>query len=159
MSLKARNRLVLLALTGLVAAAMAGPSLYIKAKGKSITERDAPLTGSQVQRGPYMNTGSRDIGADPVRTTRPGNGVMRLVFGNQPPRGPLLRSSLYRYSTSTGSPTKRLAAWVCVAGMGHADGHIPWKKMTGIGIRRTSGGRLPVARGGTMILEYSSTSK
>jgi hypothetical protein len=58
---------MLLGLAGLVAASMAAPALYIKAMGKSITERTGPLTGSQVQRGPYLNTGSRDAGPDPVR--------------------------------------------------------------------------------------------
>jgi hypothetical protein len=32
---------------------------------KSLTNSDQPLTGSQIQRGAYMNTGSRDAGRDP----------------------------------------------------------------------------------------------
>jgi hypothetical protein len=32
---------------------------------KSLTNSDQPLTGSQVQRGAYMNTGSKDAGRDP----------------------------------------------------------------------------------------------
>ena len=33
--------------------------------GKNLQQSDKALTGSQVQRGAYMNTGSTDIGPDP----------------------------------------------------------------------------------------------
>ena len=64
-SLRTRNRLVLLAMGALATASLFAPSIYVKAKGKSLSEREKALTGSQVQRGPYMNSGSRDMGVDP----------------------------------------------------------------------------------------------
>ena len=33
--------------------------------GKNLQQSEKALTGSQVQRGAYMNTGSKDIGPDP----------------------------------------------------------------------------------------------
>ena len=33
--------------------------------GGSLTEKEGELTGSQVQRGQFMNSGSRDVGRDP----------------------------------------------------------------------------------------------
>ena len=66
MSLKARNRVVIAALGALVAGMTVGPSLYMKSKApQPIVQRSEKLTGSQVQRGMYMNSGSKDAGADP----------------------------------------------------------------------------------------------
>lgn len=34
-------------------------------RGVNLTRQEAPLTGSQVMRGAFLNTGSKDIGPDP----------------------------------------------------------------------------------------------
>jgi hypothetical protein len=65
MSTRFRNGTVLAGLGVLIGTMFVGPSLYVKAKGRSLVERQGPLTGSQVQRGPYLNSGSRDAGVDP----------------------------------------------------------------------------------------------
>jgi hypothetical protein len=36
-----------------------------KADEKSLSEKEGSLSGSQIQRGQYINTGSQDIGRDP----------------------------------------------------------------------------------------------
>ena len=36
-----------------------------KEQERSLSERDGALSGSQIQRGQYINTGSQDIGKDP----------------------------------------------------------------------------------------------
>ena len=64
-STTARNRLVLVALGGFAGTMLMVPRWFVQAKGKPATDRTAALTGSQIQRGPYMNSGSRDIGVDP----------------------------------------------------------------------------------------------
>jgi len=63
MSLKVRNLAVLGGLAMFVGAMAYLPQRFVK--GKKVVTLDQPLTGSQIQRGPYINSGSRDIGPDP----------------------------------------------------------------------------------------------
>lgn len=61
------------AVLGLVAftGAMAVAPLYLQRRHMRLTQgvplmaSDKPLTDAQVRRGPYLNTGSKDVGADP----------------------------------------------------------------------------------------------
>jgi len=66
---RGKNLLVGAVLCGAVGLIMAAPSMLIRhneAQGRSGFNRmDKPLTGSQTQRGPFMNSGSRDAGPDP----------------------------------------------------------------------------------------------
>ncbi|RYG49073.1 hypothetical protein EON67_07005 [archaeon] len=39
--------------------------LRYRNQGNNLTLSDKPLTGSQIMRGAYMNTGSKDVGRDP----------------------------------------------------------------------------------------------
>ena len=38
--------------------------LKARNEGKNLTSQEAPLTGSQIMRGAFMNTGSKDVGPD-----------------------------------------------------------------------------------------------
>jgi hypothetical protein len=60
-----RNALYAGALVALVGVFACAPLLLKhRAAGNNLTSQDKPLTGSQIMRGAYMNTGSRDAGAD-----------------------------------------------------------------------------------------------
>lgn len=41
------------------------PFVYGQKSQHNLTTQPEPLTGAQIMRGPYMNTGSKDAGADP----------------------------------------------------------------------------------------------
>ena len=65
-ALRGRNLVV----GGVVTAFAFGMSLYpmlavSKARDNGLQQRDGALSGSQVQRGQFLNTGSTDIGRDP----------------------------------------------------------------------------------------------
>lgn len=65
-ALRGRN----LAVGGVVAACAFGMSLYPmfavrKTREGGLQQRDGALSGSQIQRGQFINTGSQDIGRDP----------------------------------------------------------------------------------------------
>ena len=51
----------------LLVGVFAATPLLIKARqgGNNLTTQSKALTGSQIMRGAYLNTGSKDIGADP----------------------------------------------------------------------------------------------
>ena len=65
-SLKTRNRLYVGGL-GIMVTLFGLTPLMLKHRneGHNLTTQDKPLTGSQIMRGAYLNTGSRDAGADP----------------------------------------------------------------------------------------------
>ncbi len=65
MSLRTRNYIyggTLVVLAGFFACA---PMLLGKRDGVNLSTQAGPLTGSQIMRGAYLNTGSRDAGVDP----------------------------------------------------------------------------------------------
>ena len=41
------------------------PLLYARAVPRNLYAQEGPLSGSAVSRGPFLNSGSRDVGADP----------------------------------------------------------------------------------------------
>eukprot|EP00940_MAST-03C_sp_MAST-3C-sp2_P000604 g604.t1 len=41
------------------------PTVYVKQQKKNLFKHDKPLTGTQIMRGMYLNSGSRDAGPDP----------------------------------------------------------------------------------------------
>ena len=49
------------------------------AKGRNLMLQDAPLGGNQVQRGAYLNSGSRDAGRDPDWVRDPVTGRLSFV--------------------------------------------------------------------------------
>jgi len=66
--MSSRNVIVAASLIGFVGVGASFPFFYMrkqKEKHKNLMQQDAPLTGSQVIRGAYINTGTKDIGADP----------------------------------------------------------------------------------------------
>jgi len=65
LSLRARN---LLYAGGLAAGAgvFASAPLWLRREGVNLTSQEKPLQPSQVMRGAYVNSGSRDVGADPA---------------------------------------------------------------------------------------------
>ncbi len=65
-SLRTRNRLYVGGL-GIMVTLFGLTPLMLKYRneGHNLTTQDKPLTGSQIMRGAYLNTGSRDAGADP----------------------------------------------------------------------------------------------
>jgi len=60
----ARNTATLVVLLGGCAVMAAVPFLSMKTT-ENLMNRDKALTGTQVQRGPFMNSGSKDVGRDP----------------------------------------------------------------------------------------------
>jgi len=60
----ARNAVTVVALVALVGAMAAFPYLKLR-QTKNLSTREEALTGSQVMRGPYINSGSKDVGRDP----------------------------------------------------------------------------------------------
>ena len=66
MSVKTKNRVYLAGLLGLVAFFGSAPLLLKQRNsGNNLTTQEQPLTGSQIMRGAYLNTGSKDVGNDP----------------------------------------------------------------------------------------------
>ena len=65
LSARTKNRLYAGGLVLLVGFFGSAPML-LKARneGKNLTHQEAPLTGSQIMRGAFMNTGSKDVGPD-----------------------------------------------------------------------------------------------
>jgi hypothetical protein len=64
-STRTKNRVYALGLVLLVGSFALTPLLLKhRSEGKNLTSQDKPLTGSQIMRGAYMNTGSKDVGAD-----------------------------------------------------------------------------------------------
>ena len=68
MRVATRNRFYAVGL-GLLAVGFASAPLVLKrlqdSRGVNLTQKSSSLTGSQVMRGAYLNTGSQDVGADP----------------------------------------------------------------------------------------------
>jgi len=65
-SLKSKNRFYLTGLIGLVGFFASAPLLLKNRNaGHNLTTQKEGLTGSQIMRGAYLNTGSKDVGADP----------------------------------------------------------------------------------------------
>ena len=68
MSLRMRNFLVGGGVSIMALGMMSYPYFAIRhtqKRGSSLIGTEGPLTGSQIIRGAYVNTGSRDIGKDP----------------------------------------------------------------------------------------------
>uniref|UniRef100_A0A0D9ZGX2 Uncharacterized protein n=1 Tax=Oryza glumipatula TaxID=40148 RepID=A0A0D9ZGX2_9ORYZ len=61
---KARNVLVATGLLAFAGAGLAFPFYFVKSKNKPIIDSSKPLPPQATFRGPYVNTGSRDIGPD-----------------------------------------------------------------------------------------------
>ena len=64
MSVKARNALVGLGLLACIGGISGATMMYTRNQ-RNLLDQEAPLTDSQIMRGPYMNTGSVDAGRDP----------------------------------------------------------------------------------------------
>mmetsp|Transcript_7206 Transcript_7206/g.11490 ORF Transcript_7206/g.11490 Transcript_7206/m.11490 type:complete len:97 (+) Transcript_7206:78-368(+) len=65
---KGRNLATAVGLVGFVAGVGSIPYFYTKHmsdKNINLLQQEKPLSGSQIIRGAYMNTGSKDIGVDP----------------------------------------------------------------------------------------------
>ncbi|KQJ81410.1 uncharacterized protein LOC100820859 [Brachypodium distachyon] len=63
---KARNALVATGLLIFAGSGLAFPFFFVKSKNKPIIDSSKPLPPQATFRGPYVNTGSRDIGPDPT---------------------------------------------------------------------------------------------
>ncbi|WVZ83792.1 hypothetical protein U9M48_030892 [Paspalum notatum var. saurae] len=61
---KARNALVATGLLVFAGAGLSFPFLFVKSKNRPIIDSSKPLPPQATFRGPYVNTGSRDIGPD-----------------------------------------------------------------------------------------------
>ena len=59
------NTNVLLGCVGFLGLSASIPYIATNWIGKNLYDSDEPLTSSQVRRGPFMNSGSRDAGPDP----------------------------------------------------------------------------------------------
>ncbi|KAJ4977680.1 hypothetical protein NE237_008460 [Protea cynaroides] len=59
-----RNAIVATGLVAFAAAGLAFPFFFVKSKSKPIIDSSKPLPPQATFRGPYINTGSRDIGPD-----------------------------------------------------------------------------------------------
>ena len=67
-SLRARNMLVGAGISCMALGMMSYPYFAIRStqkRGSSLIETEGALTGSQIQRGVYINSGSKDVGRDP----------------------------------------------------------------------------------------------
>ena len=65
-AMSARGKALTLVGVVTLAGTMFAVPMWIKNRmGGSLTAKDGELTGSQVQRGQFMNSGSRDVGRDP----------------------------------------------------------------------------------------------
>eukprot|EP00621_Florenciella_sp_RCC1693_P014494 CAMPEP_0182528398 /NCGR_PEP_ID=MMETSP1323-20130603/4488_1 /TAXON_ID=236787 /ORGANISM="Florenciella parvula, Strain RCC1693" /LENGTH=100 /DNA_ID=CAMNT_0024737511 /DNA_START=1 /DNA_END=303 /DNA_ORIENTATION=+ len=60
-----RNRTTGLVVGGCVIVVGMVPLLIRQFQTERMIDSEQPLTGSQVQRGPFLNTGSKDVGRDP----------------------------------------------------------------------------------------------
>ncbi|CAN0099392.1 unnamed protein product [Ascophyllum nodosum] len=63
-SLRKRNTIVGIAVCGFAAAMASIPFIVRKRMTKSLYDSEEGLTGSQIQRGAFMNSGSKDVGRD-----------------------------------------------------------------------------------------------
>ncbi|EMS57284.1 hypothetical protein CFC21_107718 [Triticum aestivum] len=61
---KARNALVVTGLVIFAGTGLAFPFYFVKSKNRPIIDSTKPLPPQATFRGPYVNTGSRDIGPD-----------------------------------------------------------------------------------------------
>nr|DAD28612.1 TPA_asm: hypothetical protein HUJ06_030080 [Nelumbo nucifera] len=59
-----RNAIVASGLVAFAAAGLAFPFLFVTTKTKPVIDSSKPLPPQATFRGPYINTGSRDIGPD-----------------------------------------------------------------------------------------------
>ena len=65
-AMSARGKALTLVGVVTLAGTMFAVPMWIRNRmGGSLTAKDGELTGSQVQRGQFMNSGSRDVGRDP----------------------------------------------------------------------------------------------
>ncbi|CAM9452724.1 unnamed protein product [Discosporangium mesarthrocarpum] len=63
-STRRRNIAVAVAILGFSGAMASVPFVVRKRAKKSLYDSEEGLTGTQIQRGPFMNTGSKDVGRD-----------------------------------------------------------------------------------------------
>ncbi|XP_044955941.1 uncharacterized protein LOC123406985 [Hordeum vulgare subsp. vulgare] len=63
---KARNAVVVTGLVIFAGSGLAFPFYFVKSKNRPIIDSTKPLPPQATFRGPYVNTGSRDIGPDPT---------------------------------------------------------------------------------------------
>lgn len=64
-ALRRKNLAVALAVTGFAGVGMAVPFVIRRLQKERLIDKEAPLSGSQTQRGVFLNTGSKDVGRDP----------------------------------------------------------------------------------------------
>ncbi|KAI5592943.1 hypothetical protein POPTR_004G217300v4 [Populus trichocarpa] len=62
---RTRNVIVATGLLAFAAAGLAFPFYMASSRGKPVIDPSKPLPPQATFRGPYINTGSRDIGPDP----------------------------------------------------------------------------------------------
>eukprot|EP00949_MAST-11_sp_MAST-11-sp1_P000092 g92.t1 len=60
-----RNATIGLGLVGIIAGIVGATVHFSQRQTSALIKKDGSLTSSQVMRGPYINSGSRDIGRDP----------------------------------------------------------------------------------------------
>ncbi|KAH7423947.1 hypothetical protein KP509_12G082500 [Ceratopteris richardii] len=65
MSARLRNSVVAGGLVLFAAAGVAFPFYFVSKNRKPVLDPSKPLPPQAVMRGPYINTGSRDVGPDP----------------------------------------------------------------------------------------------